>query len=119
AGGADFTAALVSHRAALAIFDRLARADPSPAEWQPGLAVSRRRVGGRAPRALAAALARYRAAPAIVQRLARADPGNAEWQRDLSAAHNRIGDVRQAQGDLTAGLASHRGGRAGGGALGL
>ena len=74
-----------SYRAALAIRERLAKADPGNAGWQRDFAVSHNKFGDvqRAQGDLPAALASYRASFAIAERLAKADPGNTEWQRDL------------------------------------
>ena len=98
----NLPAALESYRAALAISERLAKADPGNAGWQQrplGVArEDRRRAAGSGQPA--AALESYRAALAIAERLAKADPGNAGWQRDLSVSHDKIGDVLRAQGNL-------------------
>jgi tetratricopeptide (TPR) repeat protein len=98
----DTKDALTNYQKALAIAERLAKADPGNAGWQRDLSVSHDRIGDvlRAQGDLAAALQSYRASLAIAERLAKADPGNAGWQRDLSVSHERIGDVLRAQGDL-------------------
>ena len=87
----DLAAALTSYQAALAIAERLAKADPGNAGWQRDLSVSRDKIGDvqQAQGDLAAALTSYQAALAIAERLAKADPGNAGWQRDLSVSHTR------------------------------
>ena len=97
-------------KASLAIFERLAKADPGNAGWQRGLSVLHGNIGDvqRAQGDLAAALTSYQASHAISERLAKADPGNAGWQRGLSVSHERIGDVQQAQGDLAAALTSYQ-----------
>jgi len=97
-------------KASLAIFERLAKADPGNAGWQRGLSVLHGNIGDvqRAQGDLAAALTSYQASHAISERLAKADPGNAGWQRGLSVSHERIGDVQQAQGALAAALTSYR-----------
>ena len=102
--------AVASYRAAMAIAERLAEADPDNAGSQRDLSVSHNRIGDvlLAQGNLSEALASYRAAMAIAQRLAEADPDNAGWQRDLSVSHNKIGDVLRAQGDLSEALASYR-----------
>src|SRR5262245_1659110 len=88
----DLPAALASYRAALASFERLAKADPGHADWQHGLSVSHHKIGDmqRTQGDLPAALASYRASHAILERLAEADPGNADWQRDLSVLYIKI-----------------------------
>ena len=106
----DLPAAGVSYRAALAIAERLAAADPANAQWQRDLSVSHTRLGDIdiAQGDLQAADASYRAALAIAERLAAVDPANAEGQRDLSISHNNLGDLHRAQGDLPAAGASYR-----------
>ena len=102
--------ALKSFRDALAIRDRLAKADPGNAGWQRDLSVSYNKIGdvlvaqGNLPEALAS----YQASLAISDRLAKADPGNAGWQRDLSVSYDRVGDVLVAQGNLPEALKSYR-----------
>ena len=95
---------------ALAIFDRLAKADPGNADWQRELSISQTKVGevlvaqGKLP----AALDSYQASLAIFDRLAKADPGNADRQHDLSVTQIEIGDVLLAQGKLPAALDSYQ-----------
>src|SRR5262249_16300271 len=91
----DLSAALTSYRATLAIFERLAKADPSNSQWQHDLSVSHIKVGyaQRDQGDLSAALTSYRATLAIFERLAKADPGNAEWQRDLIVSYVKLSDV--------------------------
>ncbi|MDH5653555.1 MAG: tetratricopeptide repeat protein, partial [Gammaproteobacteria bacterium] len=103
-------AALQSYQAALAIAERLARADPGNSQWQRDLSVSHIKIGDvqRGQGSLTAALQSYQAALAIAERLARADPGNSQWQRDLSVSHIKIGDVQRGQGSLTAALQSYQ-----------
>ena len=80
--------ALKSYRDALAIADRLTRADPGNAEWQRDLSLSYDRVGdvlvaqGNLPEALKS----YPRRVGDRDRLTHADPGNAGWQRDLSVS---------------------------------
>jgi predicted negative regulator of RcsB-dependent stress response len=87
--------ALAAYKAALAIAERLAKADPENAGWQRDLSVSHEKIGdvlvaqGNLPDALAA----YKAALAIAERLAKADPENAGWQRDLAISNERLGDI--------------------------
>ena len=102
----DLEEAGTAYRASLAIFERLAAADPSNAGWQRELSVSQDRVGNvlSAQGGLDDALSAYRAGLAIRERLAAADPSNAGWQRDLSVSQNKLGDVLAAQGQLDGAL---------------
>jgi hypothetical protein len=61
------------------IFERLAKADPSNADWQRDLSVVHSKIGGvqQAQGDLAAALTSYQASLAIAERLTKADPSNA------------------------------------------
>jgi tetratricopeptide (TPR) repeat protein len=94
----------------LAIFQRLAAADPSNAGWQRELAVAYSKVGdihqtqGRLDDARAA----YGEYLAISQRLAAADPSNAGCQRELAVAYSKVGDIHQRQGRLDDALAAFR-----------
>ena len=110
----DLRAALGSYRASLAIWERLAAADPGNAGWQRDLSVSHNNIGDvqRGQGDLAAALGSYRASLAIRERLAAADPGNAGWQRDVAMSNARLGatyrqckDPAQARRFLLAGRA--------------
>ncbi len=97
----DLAGALAAYRAALAIAERLAAADPTNAGWQRDLSVSHEQGRRRAawPRGTwPGRCAAYRASLAIRERLAAADPSNAGWQRDLSVSHNKIGDVLRGPG---------------------
>jgi tetratricopeptide (TPR) repeat protein len=100
----DLLAAMHSFSTALAIAERLTKADPNNAGWQRGLAVSHNKVGNvlKAQGNLAAALDHFTASLAIRERLAKAD--NAGWQRELAVSHDRVGDVLNEQGDLGAAL---------------
>jgi len=95
----NLPAALESFRAALAIREQLAKADPGNTESQRNLCVSRNKIGD----VLAAqgdpqgALENFRASLAIAERMAKADPGSAEWQRDLANANVMIGAVHLRQ----------------------
>ncbi|MBE7447464.1 MAG: serine/threonine protein kinase [Kofleriaceae bacterium] len=106
----DLPAALASYRAALAIRETLAAADPDHATWQRELSVSHDRIAdvSRLQGDLPAALAAYRRSLAIAEALAAQDPNDAVGQRDLSISHERVGDVLVAQGDAPAALASYR-----------
>jgi hypothetical protein len=73
-----------SYQTALAIAERLAKADPGNAEWQRDLSVSHDNIGDvqQAQGDLAAALSSYQA-----------DPGNAGWQRDLALTYGRVASI--------------------------
>ena len=85
------------YRLALAIFDRLAQADPGNAGWQRDLSVSYEKVGdvlvaqGNLPEALKA----FRHSHDIFNRLAKADPGNAGWQGDLIVSYAKLAGIDQ------------------------
>jgi len=102
--------ALRHYRAASAVAEPIAKADPGNAGWQRDLSVSHNKIGDvlRAQGNLPAALDAYRASLAIRERLAKADPGNARWQGDLSASNDRIGNALRDQGNLPGALESYR-----------
>jgi tetratricopeptide (TPR) repeat protein len=54
------------------------------------------------------ALSSYQIALAIRKQLAARDPANPQWQRDLAVSFDHIGDVRRAQGNLSATLSSYQ-----------
>jgi tetratricopeptide (TPR) repeat protein len=110
----DLPGALKAYRDSLAIFERLAKADPANARWQRDLSVAYERVGDVLVEqgSLADALKSYRDSLAIQDRLAKADPGNADWQHDLSVSYAKLanayrtaGQLQQAREHLTAGRA--------------
>jgi tetratricopeptide (TPR) repeat protein len=106
--------ALKSFRDALAIAERLAKADLSNAGSQRVLMVSYNRVGGvlLAQGNLPEALKSFHDGLAIAERLAKADPNNAGRQRELTVPYIKIGDVLRAQGNLPEALKSYRDGLA-------
>jgi tetratricopeptide (TPR) repeat protein len=106
--------ALDSYRAALAIAERLANADPGDTDGQSDLRRSHTGIGDVlvAQGTLPAALDAYKTGLAIAERLANADPGDTDGQHDLSLLHNRIGDVLVDQGDLPAALDAYKAGLA-------
>ena len=106
----DLLRAQALFRNALEITERLARQDPSNAQWQRDLGVSHSRLGDvqQAQGDLVGALASFLTNLEIRERLARQDPSNAQWQRDLGLCHERLGDVQREQGDLAGALASFR-----------
>ena len=88
----DLPGALQSHRAAMAIAKRLAKADPDNAGWLRDLSVSHNKIGDVlvAQGDLPGALQSHRAAMAIAKRLAEDDPDNAGWQRDYAVSLSRL-----------------------------
>ena len=90
----------------LAIFERLAAADPGNAGWQRDLSVSHNKIGDvlRAQGDLAQALTSYRASLAIRERLAASDPGNAGWQHDVALSLQRVGLIAALSADQAGAL---------------
>jgi Flp pilus assembly protein TadD len=86
----------------LAISRRLAKQDPSNADWQRELAVAWSRIGDieQARGKLGEAQAAFAEYLAISRWLAEQDPSNASWQRELAVAYSRIGGIEQARGKL-------------------
>lgn len=76
-------AALASYQAALAIAERVAKADPSNTGWQLNLWTSHMKIGEMLAAQGPAALVSYQAALASAERLATADPTNTDYQRTL------------------------------------
>jgi tetratricopeptide (TPR) repeat protein len=99
------------YRRALAIFDRLAKADPDNAGLQHYLLAYYSRIGdvlvaqGNLPEALKS----FRDSLAIADRLAKADPDNAGWQRALAVSYGLVGGNLMMQGNLPEALKSLRG----------
>jgi serine/threonine protein kinase len=95
-------------RAALAIAERHARAEPQVTKWQRDVGVAHERVGdvlillGERD----AALAEFRVSLDVGARLAAQDPSNADWQRRLSVSHERVGSLLLDRGDLDGALAA-------------
>src|SRR5439155_13124522 len=81
----DLSGALKSHRASLAIREKLAKQDPGNAGWQRDLAIAHFGVGivlqkqGKLPEALQ----EYEAYRDVMLGLAKQDPSNGGWQRYL------------------------------------
>jgi phage tail protein X len=88
----DLLRALAYYKEALAIADRLAKADSGNAKWQRSLSVAYSKVGDVliAQGDMAGALVLYKYELAITERLAKADPGNAELQYGLAATCARL-----------------------------
>jgi tetratricopeptide (TPR) repeat protein len=82
----DLAGALKSYQEGLAIFDRLARADPDNADRQGDLWVIVGRVASayRDSGDNSKALNFYRQGRAILSRLTKLSPDNAEWKQDLA-----------------------------------
>jgi eukaryotic-like serine/threonine-protein kinase len=81
----DFAAALASYQASLAIAERLAKSDPSNADWQRDVSLSYGRLGKvHAQRgARASALSMFRRGQEIILRLSKQLPDNMALQKDL------------------------------------
>ena len=82
-------------RKALAVAERLAKADPNEVDRQRDIAVSYERVGDvlKARGNLDEALKVYGDGLAIRDRLSKADPSNEILQRDLSVSYESVGDT--------------------------
>ena len=102
--------ALGAYRAALAIREEVAAADPDNPGWQRDIALSHTSIGDMLRRQgqWAAALDAYRAAAAIHQRLADAAPSDPWRVRDLLLGHLRVGDMLLKQGDQATAEAEYR-----------
>jgi serine/threonine-protein kinase len=102
--------ALTAYRKALAIWQKLAEANPAVTEFQRGLASIHNRIGivlvgmGKPEEALTA----WRKALAIQQKLADANPANTEFQSDLSHTHNNIGILLVETGKPAGALQAHQ-----------
>jgi len=81
-----------SHRAGLAIFERLAAADSRNVLWQTDLANSYGHIAevNIADGDLHGALANYRASHVVWERVVRIDPANSERQMELLWSHARL-----------------------------
>ena len=88
----NFSGALASFRAVVAIRERLAAKDPENAHWQSDLAASHNRLGNVLldQGDLRAAIGAFRAGMAVIESLANRYPSNAEWQKDFANACARI-----------------------------
>ncbi len=101
--------ALIAHREALAIFRKLADANPSISEFQSRLAASHGNIGlllrdtGKPVEALKA----YESALAIFRKLADANPSISEFQSRLAASHNNIGLLLRDTGKPVEALKAH------------
>src|SRR5262249_42636348 len=101
-----------NYRAALALAQEGAKANPGNPDWRRALSIAHCRIGGmlfrQKPRALPAVPESYQACLAIAEPLAGADPGNTDLQQDLAWAHSNVGDVQREQGDRAGALTSYR-----------
>ncbi len=97
----DLAAALERYRAALAIWERLAAADPGTAELQHNLSASHNNIGKtlRQLGDLPAALERFQAGLAIGERLVATAPLDERWQALVAFSRLQIGGVLQQQGN--------------------
>ena len=102
--------ALKRYRDCLGIVEKLAKDDPSNAQWQRELSVSYAKIADvlTKQKDFSGALQNYRASVAIAERLVSQDPSNFDWQRDLSVNYLGVGDVLLAQKDLPGALQSYR-----------
>jgi hypothetical protein len=87
-----------AYRAGLAIFERLAAADPSNAGWQRDLFASYAKLGSVEERRQSRqhAATNYSAAEEIIRRLAPSDLSNVQWQQDLAWIEERLAAVSEA-----------------------
>jgi tetratricopeptide (TPR) repeat protein len=106
--------ALDSYRAGFAIAARLAKSDPSNADWQRNLSLSYAAIGGAEALQghLAQALESSQASFAITERLAKSDPSNTNWQRDLAMCYAKLASVYVGQNDLAKAREAFEAGRA-------
>ncbi|MGE0871445.1 MAG: protein kinase [Kofleriaceae bacterium] len=102
--------ALREFRAALAIFETLAREQPTSTVPLRSIATARERIGKVmfAQGDAAAALVEYRAALTAATMAAALDPTNVNRPRSIAHMHAQIGGVVLAQGDPAAALAEFR-----------
>jgi tetratricopeptide (TPR) repeat protein len=98
------------YRRALAMCERLFKANPNNPGSQYNLGISKERIGNilMAQGDLTGALNSYEARRAIVGRLAAVDPNNFTWQRDLAVSHGKVGDMLLTQGNLSEALKCHK-----------
>jgi serine/threonine-protein kinase len=101
--------ALAAHREAMAIQERLARANPTVTEYQRNLATSRNDIGIllNATGATDRALESYREALAVRERLARENATVPPFQNDLAGSHNNIGNLLSDTGATDQALESY------------
>ena len=92
----DLSGALESYRAAMAIRERLAKADPDNAGWQRDLSVSHEKVGDieDAGGDIVAAIASYEKSLPIAQGLADRFPQNPQYQSDIKITKHRLAQLR-------------------------
>jgi tetratricopeptide (TPR) repeat protein len=103
-GHGKLESAQLAFQECLAIFQQLAKRDPSNVDCQRNLAVAYGRIGGvlQDRREFAAAQAAFDQDLAIFRHLAERDPNNPHWQREVAVVKGRLGDVLFAQGDVVA-----------------
>jgi serine/threonine-protein kinase len=98
------------HAESLALFERLARANPAVSRYQIDLARSHTLIGKLQNEASHAAesLESFRHARAIHERLVRHDPTSARFQSALALSENNVGELLRRTGDPAAALESHQ-----------
>ncbi len=101
--------ALIAHQEALAIFEKLADANPTVTEFQSRLAANQDSIGrllydtGKPAEALKA----HGSALAIRQRLADENPSDTEFQRSLALSHHNIGILLRNARKLAEAMKAH------------
>ena len=106
----DVEGALASYRAALAIRQELATADPDNEDLQREIALSHISIGDMLRRQgqWAAAVDAYRAAVATQESLAAGAPSDTWRARDLLLGYQRVGDMHSKQGNYVEAEADYR-----------
>ena len=109
----DAKGALANYQKSLAIFEKLAAADPERPDWQRGVSVSLERIADVLQDAGDAkgALANYQKSLAIFEKLAAADPERPDWQHDVALSHGRVAMVLASQGSVSEAAAGFQMGR--------
>ena len=110
----DLASALKAYRDGFAIFDRLAKSDPTNASRMHRVAGAYNYIGKVQLEQgdFAAALESYRAAVGILERLAKSDPSNVGWQSNLVENYAKLADVYRQSNDPNGALAALQRGQA-------
>ncbi len=105
----DLTAALAEYRAALALRERLAVANPTVGQRQRELQIVLDKIGDilLAQQDQKGAVEVYTRSLGLAEQLAAADP-SANNRRDVSVSNNKLGDVMLANGDRAGALARYQ-----------
>jgi tetratricopeptide (TPR) repeat protein len=106
----DLDGSLREYRAAIAIREALAAAEPHEPAWQRELAAGHRRASDilRAQGDGPGAIAEARTALAIAVRLTAANPDDATAHGEVAASHVKVGDTLHRQRDLAGALIEYR-----------